>query len=742
MTAATALVLGGLMTSCTKDTDLSGGTARNSQDVQKTYEEAFLNTFGRPVEGLDWGFGIANSATRAFTRAKGDYDAYLKGDLTVDVSFPKDANASNFDPDLTGIPSYEDYCKSLGNANWTPDEFSSGIVYIDKVQKVKIYGYNSGSKLYIKAGTYDFSDTEFNLAAGTEVYLLPGAELTLNNDAASTAKFTLYIASTAKLIANGEQGFRADVDAHVYNHGTIECSRFEVNVTSFLYNVGTLKVPAGDVYIANNNSKIVNDGNINSASVHVEGSGALQNNAEWTVTGNTVVNCTNGGWVNNGHWTTQNYHYTAGSNNVINNCFLEVKDDFYMNFGSGSYDFKINSGGSVLTKNFYGGGAVEVEEPKTAGPFKITMGAKSLFKVTNECYLDATASGIATYKYGFEGVGVGEKNAAVLQAKYVKNHGVPGHGYVAYSGNLYVSAEEHFAQGTTGAADGTSYIIFKDGCSEANIYAPGFNETGKPSVTIDKTPCNPGFDGKDPTPPGPGVDPDASEVMVVAEDLSTYVSTDGKELADFDFNDVVFEVSKGNNDMVHIKLLAAGGTLPLTVGDPTTDLQRPTMEMQKDSQGNDMEEVLKYEVHRRFKVSTGTMVNTNSTTSGATRDPVEFDIPYPDGVTSASTIYAIANAIPIRVYREDLSSDTNEKKWIEIQKAEAVSSSSASRITASKLCVDKTYTWCDERIHIDQNFEYIDAYGNNKGSRFRMWLRGELPNYWWRSNVTATSGDN
>jgi hypothetical protein len=96
MTAATALVLGGLMTSCTKDTDLSGGTARSSQDVQKTYEEAFLNTFGRPVEGLDWGFGIANSATRAFTRAKGDYDDY-KGNLEpVNVSFPSDCSADKF----------------------------------------------------------------------------------------------------------------------------------------------------------------------------------------------------------------------------------------------------------------------------------------------------------------------------------------------------------------------------------------------------------------------------------------------------------------------------------------------------------------------------------------------------------------------------------------------------------------------------------------------------------------------
>ena len=567
MTAMAAVAMGVAFTSCSHNTDLYGGEEGggkiNGRTVQEqieldkaVYKAAFEQSFGKVAPTVDWGFG---GYTRSTTRALGDYDAYLKGDLTVDVSFPKDANASNFEPDLTGIPSYEDYCKSLGNANWTPDEFAYGVVYIDKVQKIHIWGeYGKRAKLYIKAGTYDFTNETFDLCADADLYLLSGATLKLSDAAASTAKFDIYIAPGAKLIANGEQGFRADVDAHVYNHGTIECSRFEVNVTSSLYNVGTLKVPAGDVYIANNNSKIVNDGNINSASVHVEGSGALQNNAEWTVTGNTVVNCNSGGWVNNGHWTTQNYHYTAGSNNVINNCFLEVKNDFYMNFGSGSYDFKINSGGGVLTKNFYGGGAIEVEEPKTAGPFKITMGAKSLFKVTNECYLDATASGIATYKYGFEGVGVGEENAAVLQAKYVRNHGVPGHGYVAYSGNFYVSAEEHFAQGTTGASNGASYILFKDGCSKANIYAPGF-ENGKPDITIDETPCNPGFKGD-------GDEPET--YRVIAEDYSA------DDLSDYDFNDVVFDVNPdADGNGATIKILAAGGIWPLTINseDPTVN---------------------------------------------------------------------------------------------------------------------------------------------------------------------------
>lgn len=687
MTAMAAVAMGVAFTSCSHNTDLYGGeegggkingrTAKEQIELDKAvYKAAFEQSFGKVAPTVDWGFG---GYTRSTTRALGDYDAYLKGDLTVDVSFPSDCDASNFNPDLDGVKSY----KEVADAANQGGGFGYGICYIDEnhTGKVHIWGeYGKRVKLYIKEGTYDFTNETFDLCADADLYLLSGATVTLNNTAASTAKFDVYIASGAKLIANGENGFRADVDAHVYNHGTIECTRFEVNVTSSLYNVGTLKVPTGDVYIANNNSKIVNDGTINSASVHVEGSGALQNNAEWTVTGKTVVNCNSGGWVNNGHWTTQNYHYTAGSNNVINNCFLEVKNDFYMNFGSGSYDFKINSGGGVLTKNFYGGGAVEGETPATAGPFKITMGAKSLFKVTNECYLDATASGIATYKYGFEGVGVGEENAAVLQAKYVRNHGVPGHGYVAYSGNFYVSAEEHFAQGTTGASNGASYILFKDGCSEANIYAPGF-ENGKPDITIDETPCNPGFKGD-------GDEPET--YRVIAEDYSA------SDDSDFDFNDVVFNVDPDDDgNGATITVLAAGGIWPLTINgeEVHTLLGYGTKDVPYTINGN---EYLCYPM-----INTGVGAPKGASTS------LEPTIQVTGDYSSDEAIRASINAIEVKVFKYDDTVGTILPATI----GEA----------ACKILVDQD-------CPINSEYETL----SRKNSKFREYVGGTFHGKWWK----------
>ena len=541
VTGLAAVAISGMFTSCTHDNDSVGGSS--DLGVVETYEKAFISRFGTPSPDADWGFGP--STTQASTRALGDYDDY-KGNLEpVNVSFPEDANASNFDPDLTGIPSYNDYCKTLGNQWSTPDEFGYGEVYIDKVQKIHIWGeYGKRAKLYIKEGTYDFTNETFDLCADADLYLLSGATVTLNNTAANTAKFDVYIAPGAKLIANGENGYRADVDAHVFNHGTIECTRFEVNGTSFLYNVGTL-TSTGDVYIANSTSRIVNDGTINSASTNVEGSGALQNNAEWNVSGNTIVSCTSGGWVNNGHWTTLNYGYTAGSENVINNCFLEVTNEFDMNISSSNPNasFKIDTGGGVLTK-YFNGGKVITDATSVSGPYKIVMGQASVFKVTETATLDGGNRG-----WGFFGPSEGQY--AVFQAKDVRRGREHSQGMVTYGGNLYVSAETHF----TNDDQNNPSIYYDAPFTLANIYASGDDTNfskGAPSITIDQTPCNPGFEGQETEP---------TEVRVICEDLFANSGSD------FDFNDLVFDVVFGDNAKIIIR--AAGGTLPIYINGGT-----------------------------------------------------------------------------------------------------------------------------------------------------------------------------
>ena len=87
---------------------------------------------------------------------------------------------------------------------------------------------------------------------------------------------------------------------------------------------------------------------------------------------------------------------------------------------------------------------------------------------------------------------------------------------------------------------------------------------------------------------------------IMGEDLTAMSDND------FDFNDVVFDWAiSADGKTAYIKLLAAGGTLPLKIGTAVGEGQ---------------------EVHELFKVDKGTMVNTGVGADGITKEPVEFTI--------------------------------------------------------------------------------------------------------------------
>lgn len=160
------------------------------------------------------------------------------------------------------------------------------------------------------------------------------------------------------------------------------------------------------------------------------------------------------------------------------------------------------------------------------------------------------------------------------------------------------------------------------------------------------------------------------KIRIIAEDLSA------SEGSDFDFNDVVFDVqmnwpSEGKHT---ITLLAAGGTLPLTIAG--------------------------VEVHAKFGVPTNKMVNTESWTEQ--RDPVTFVI---EGK------YANANEIEVRVQK---GSD-----WplltAPIGKA------------ASKIAVSTDYQWVKELQDI------TNAYG-----QFDTYVTTGNPAEWWKVNKDDT----
>jgi len=661
ITGLAAVAISGMFTSCTHETDAgAGGT---NLGVVETYEQAFISRFGTPSADADWGFG--NGATKAGTRAVSDYTNY-KGTMTP-VVWGQDKTDWQWKwlpytfPSAPEIPTTKPNDAEYYEGGYK--YFSGGTIFMDEntSKHVEVQGY---CDMYVvKSGTGEGnvtieSTTKWyvgNVTNGQKirVFVCPGVTLKIpaNDEGNLQANVEYYFAPGSNLICN-----LLKLNGTAFYMGsstTTTASTLQVNNNGIFYNIGTANI-SGDVSVENGNSIIVNDGTMNAANLLTKGSGRVQNNAELTISNTTTINSNSNVWVNNGHYKTKYFTYTATSSSVINNCFLEVEEDFSMNISDGSGDFKIDSNGGVLTKNFYGGGT-------NGGPFKITMGSNSVFKVTNEAHMNALASAIASAHYGFNGIGTGY---AVLQAKKIVKD-KDGEGNVAYSGKLYVSAEEHFAQGYSGSYP---FIHYYDGCSEENIYASGF-KSGKPDITIQKTPCNPGF-GDTPgggDEPGGGDDDTTPSIRVIAEDMGDQSLN---ENSDFDFNDVVFDVTWVSNSEVDVEILAAGGTLPLTVG----------------WDGVDESKYRDFEVHNLLGYSETMIINTHSSV-GNHIDGVPSKHLTLNGTFSKDDFAADVNTqIPIKVKKNGV--------WYDI-KAEK-------KKAAAKLAVDKEYEpWCNERKDID-----------------------------------------
>ena len=530
---ATAMLGAMALSSCNHD---EYGYSEESvvQNVNAKYAIAFEKAFGRVGSNVDWGFSNRNVSTRAVTRSVGDYPK--DGNLQPDMTFPKDTASSNF---LEAVPAGVNKLPTWGAG--------PGSYYINS-ETQSVSTWSGASKIYV-TGTVDLSDGDTSAEAPkfapdnrSEIYLLKDSKLILGE--ASAINFNvaaIYIAEGATLETAAT--LKANNSTKVYNHGTMKVGTFEPNTSSFLYNVGTLT--AGSVTAESNPTRIVNDGTINCASVTVN-AGGVQNNAEWIVSGLTKVNSNNSGWVNNGHWKTKDYAYVGGSENVINNCYLWVTNDFEMNISSVKGAFKIDGGGGVLARNFYGGR--DSSTGAISGPFKIVMGQNVVFVVENNAQFESGRSNINDeYAYGI--FGPSEGGYAVFQAKKIVRDASLENtwGAVTYRGkNLYISAETHFAQGNDGML-AHKFIFEQDGFSiDNNIYAAGF-KSGKPNIDIPETPCCPGFRGGAPL------------YRVIAEDLSAAQS------GDFDFNDVVFDIVKAENGKTTLKLICAGGVLPLRI---------------------------------------------------------------------------------------------------------------------------------------------------------------------------------
>jgi hypothetical protein len=183
--------------------------------------------------------------------------------------------------------------------------------------------------------------------------------------------------------------------------------------------------------------------------------------------------------------------------------------------------------------------------------------------------------------------------------------------------------------------------------------------------------CTPGFTGDIPQEETWG-----DWLCVIAEDLS--VTT----LSDFDFNDVVFDVRiNSTKTKAQIKLKAAGGTLPLTVG----------------WSGAEGTSYTDYEVHNLFGVATNVMVNTHART----------------GVDGKPYVTKTLNGT---------FNNPNDVKVMVMKSGEWVEITAHKGKPASKLAVSTEYEWCNERENIN------DRYAN-----FSKYVQENTLTEWWKN---------
>ena len=629
-----AVAICAAFTSCSKSNELFDQNAAQQQKQQAVIEkknadftQSFTNRYGTIDSNNDWGFGnIGKAATRAAVanRANAYSSVFTFPTAPADNLF-----ATEKDGNAVLITKYED-----GN-NFYIDNTING-----NGQTIQPNGNNI--KLYVTGD--NVIPSGFYIPASTTLYLLPGTKLTLP-DSYSFGQYQckVYIAEGAELICAGKLQLAAN--CALYNRGTITTDQFEVTNSALFYNEGTIdmseKTP-GEISVENNNSVIVNDGTIKAKKLHTAGTGHVQNNADVTISGDTNVDSNNNTWVNNGQYTTNNFTYQATSGDVINNCKLTVNNKFFIGLGDSEGNFKLD--GSIITKDF-----------ELHGPANIRMTSNSVIKVSNEAKMAITKP-----NYGIYGPASGDY--AVLEAKNIvwesKNNFC-----VSYFGNLYVVADSHFEH---------SYLDGDSDAAKANggvgncptyYFDPAtvkmyVNGTDKPDYTIAESECNPGFEGNKKK--------IEYAVRIICEDLG---ASD-----DFDFNDVVFDALM-KDGKTYIKVLAAGGTLPLTVAGK--------------------------EVHQIFGVSTSTMVNTQPNAHYANKtEAQEFVV---------DQVWSSYKDIPVKVSTDANAMTEESMVTLKAEKGAA----------PQKIAVDTNFEWCDERQQIETKYTNFGEYVQKSGTRWQ-----------------------
>lgn len=661
MTGVAAIAMIGAMTSCSHEDEVA-----QYSNLQSSYIQAFNSTFGTPAADQDWGFGepaaaVATSrVTRAITVNGDNYDAFTfptteelaaafptaipegaKTDAELEALYVGQKVETEYGQ-MTMWDMYAVYSHVVGKIEMNlkvtdPGEFSVGHTYNNPASQT----YN----VYIAVGNGNSLTLKRNGAEHVNFYILSG-NVTIDKSFGECGGI-LSVASGATV--NDERDHIAHNDGiKIYNRGTyiatnttqyywngLDNSYFDLGNNCSFYNESIFEVKGGLSYspATNKPSYLINfgdDAELTAPSMTLNSQCHFYNSGKVEIEGASWVTQKGITWINNGHYTTGTIDFSAWNNTFYNYCQLIVEGNAHM------YDGEFN----LMANSYTEAGAAEMDN------FVVNMGSDAGLYIKGNVDVKAQGDGIFQ---GFKSNGTNQ--------------------YILIDGMVTVDSHKYTLSIESGITYSINHIqIIKAGAVVTDAYLQEKGDGDYPVLDLQGTECPygeltvvPNTTSCGATWSRGGVTPINYDVRIIAEDLT---ATQG---SDFDFNDVVFDVHYTSATTATITLLAAGGTLPLTVA------------------GRD--------VHQLFSAEVYEMVNTNAPAKdhGVTRSPVSFDITGIDQTKRGADIQIMVQ---------------KDGAWEELIANKGVA--------AAKIAVKPGFVWCDEYVSITKVYPLFKDYVHNK----------------------------
>ena len=691
-----ALTLCAGFTSCSHDFD----NFSSGEEVINLYNQKFVEAFGQPAANQNWGFDapatvVVNNTTRAIT---------VNDDYYSEFNFPTEEELTTAFP--TAIPTDADEVADLTNyigkeytnqyGTYTASDLYA--VYVNFIKKGHNLKVTSAGKVEI-GGTYQnivdgevqyynvYVDVEGDLtiqrkgAAHYNLYILHG-NVTLPDDYGEQAGI-ISVAEGATL-NDQRSSIAANQGVRLYNRGTVNATnteKYDIGNNSTVYNEGTFTVSGALSYSpgAGNTSYFINfgdDAELTAPSMTMNSICHFFTDGTVNIAGQTKVTQVDITWINNGHYTTGSMVFSAKNGTFYNYCQLIVRNNCnftdglfnmmqnsYAEFGTGLFNnFRVNmhdnSGFNVLRGSKWGRqGADFIGAHEMQGFIAVDDNAQVFVRLAGDNQIPAYKG----YAFNVQGANL---TLAYERMAFYKGFNEIGLNstYDAVSYWNETTAEQLEANGDEDKTWNLHNVI-------KVITGEAFAETG---FTLTEGDCAATWNGGTP----PEEETWGDWIRVIAEDLSANQPTD------FDFNDVVFDVRiNSNKTKAQIKLKAAGGTLPLTVG----------------WTGEAGTSYAEFEVHNLYGVPTNVMVNTNA------KNGIDGKA---DVIKTLKGTFNSANDVKIKVQKRG--------EWYDIEAHVGE--------PASKLAVGTDYEWCDERQNI-----------NDKYSNFSNYVQENTLTEWWRA---------